>query len=212
MGVFWPYNGLGVSDASVAGLSQALGVEPSQAGSLIQQQRCPLLNIVKKGGKYTDHVTINICFSGKVEEKLERTVHSPHHPLILTASQSYTYTTAESRAEPMRPSLISPEWIWTWQCCHPESHHCHHSGIIATKPVFAVSNKKRFKPVSSATDTSYKCVILRVASLDMILSNTWITKALIRLCECSGWSAPLLFTNHALRPILALASWKSHSL
>ena len=28
---------VGVSDASVAGLYQALGVEPSQAGSLIQQ-------------------------------------------------------------------------------------------------------------------------------------------------------------------------------
>ena len=31
LGVFWPYNGLGVSDASMAGLSQALGVQPSQA-------------------------------------------------------------------------------------------------------------------------------------------------------------------------------------
>ena len=29
----------------------------------------------------------------------------------------------------------------------------------------------------------------------MILSNERLTKALIRLCGCAGWSAPLLFTN-----------------
>ena len=35
-----------------------------------------------------------------------------------------------------------------------------------------------------------------VARRDMILSNKQITKALIRMCGCAGWSAPLLFTNH----------------
>ena len=29
----------------------------------------------------------------------------------------------------------------------------------------------------------------------MILSNKWLTKALISLCRCAGWSAPLLFAN-----------------
>ena len=29
----------------------------------------------------------------------------------------------------------------------------------------------------------------------MILSNKWITKALISLCGCTDWSAPLLFAN-----------------
>ena len=29
----------------------------------------------------------------------------------------------------------------------------------------------------------------------MILSNKQITKVLIRLCICAGWSAPLLFAN-----------------
>ena len=29
----------------------------------------------------------------------------------------------------------------------------------------------------------------------MILSNKRITKALIRLCGCAGWSAPFLFAN-----------------
>ena len=34
------------------------------------------------------------------------------------------------------------------------------------------------------------------ASLCMILSKNRITKALIRLCGCAGWSAPVLFANH----------------
>ena len=66
-------------------------------------------------------------------------------------------------------------------------------GLVATKSVFGVSVKARFKPVSSATETSQKCEILLEASSDMILYNTRITKALIRLHECAGWSAPLLF-------------------
>ena len=35
-----------------------------------------------------------------------------------------------------------------------------------------------------------------VASLDIILSKKRITKALIRLRGCAGWSAPVLFANH----------------
>ena len=34
-----------------------------------------------------------------------------------------------------------------------------------------------------------------VGSLDINLSKKRITKALIRLCRCAGWSAPLLFAN-----------------
>ena len=34
-----------------------------------------------------------------------------------------------------------------------------------------------------------------VASLRMILDKNRTTKALIRLCECAGWSTPLLFAN-----------------
>ena len=68
-------------------------------------------------------------------------------------------------------------------------------GLDATKPVFAVSDKTRLKPFSSATVTSQKIEILLVASLDMILSNKQITKALIRLHGCAGWSAPVLFAN-----------------
>ena len=38
-----------------------------------------------------------------------------------------------------------------------------------------------------------KVKILYEASLDILLSNKQITKALIRLCRSTGWSAPLLF-------------------
>ena len=43
-------------------------------------------------------------------------------------------------------------------------------GLIATKPVFGVSNKTRIKPVSSARETCLKVEILPVARLDIILS------------------------------------------
>ena len=70
-----------------------------------------------------------------------------------------------------------------------------HTGLDAIKPVFGISEKVRLKPVSSVTETSYKIENWLVASLDMIPSNKQITKALIRLRICAGWSAPLLFTN-----------------
>ena len=62
-------------------------------------------------------------------------------------------------------------------------------------PVFGVSDKANFKPVSSATKTSFKIEISHVTSLHMILSKKRITKALIRLCGCTGCSAPVLVAN-----------------
>ena len=60
------------------------------------------------------------------------------------------------------------------------------------KPVFRVSDKAGFKPVSTATQISWKMEISIVASLDiMILLDKRIAKALISLCGCAGWSAPL---------------------
>ena len=43
---------------------------------------------------------------------------------------------------------------------------------------------------------NFACTKVNVASLDMILSIKRITKALIRLRGCAGWSAPVLFANH----------------
>ena len=68
-------------------------------------------------------------------------------------------------------------------------------GTVARKPVFGVSDKASFKPVSSATETSWKIEISPVASFHMILFKKRITKALIRLRGCAGWSAPVLFAS-----------------
>ena len=76
------------------------------------------------------------------------------------------------------------------QCCYE-----HHFSLVATKPVFGVSDKMRFKPACSATETSLKIEISLVASLDMVLSKQRSTKALIRLRGWAGWSAPMLFAN-----------------
>ena len=43
-------------------------------------------------------------------------------------------------------------------------------GLAARKPVFAVSDKVRFKQACSATGTSLKIAISLVASLDIILT------------------------------------------
>ena len=54
-------------------------------------------------------------------------------------------------------------------------------GPVARKPVFGVSDKASFKPVSSAIGTSQEIEISHVASLDMTLSKKKIIKVLIRL-------------------------------
>ena len=51
----------------------------------------------------------------------------------------------------------------------------------------------RLKPICSDTETRWKIKIMHEASLDILLSNKQITKTLIRLRGCTGWSAPLLF-------------------
>ena len=68
-------------------------------------------------------------------------------------------------------------------------------GLDVTKPVFGVSRKTRFKPVSSASESSLKIEISPLVSLYMIHSKKQITKVLISLRGCAGWSVPLLFAN-----------------
>ena len=68
-------------------------------------------------------------------------------------------------------------------------------GSVMTKPLFGVSDKVIFILACSATETSYNIQISLVGCLDIILSVKHKTKAMIRLCLCAGWSAPLLFTN-----------------
>ena len=68
-------------------------------------------------------------------------------------------------------------------------------GIDMTKPIFRVSDEVKQKPACSATETNTNNEISLVASFEMILSDKRITEALIRLCGCTGWTAPLLFRN-----------------
>ena len=80
-------------------------------------------------------------------------------------------------------------------------------GHDARKPVFGVSNKVRFKPVSSALGTSLKIKISLVASLDIILSKKRIKKGLISLRLCCLQPPPKTGFL-ASRPILyALPCW-----
>ena len=71
----------------------------------------------------------------------------------------------------------------------------HYLGLDATKTVFGVSVKVKFNPTCPATQTSQKIEISLIVSLDMILFNKRIIKALISLRECAGLSASLLFAN-----------------
>ena len=57
--------------------------------------------------------------------------------------------------------------------------------LDATKLVLRVPNTCKVRLIE---------ISLR-ASLDIIISNKRITKTLIRLYRCLGWSVPLLFTN-----------------
>ena len=79
--------------------------------------------------------------------------------------------------------------------------------LITTKPVFGVSDKVRFKPVSSATETRNKTGISLVANLGMVLSKTQITRALIRL---RGWFSHVWAhtVNHLIYPASKLSDFK----
>ena len=50
--------------------------------------------------------------------------------------------------------------------------------------------------------------ILDLASICIILSRQWTTKTLIRLCGCTGWSAPLLFA-YGIKQVF---SWRGSNL
>ena len=65
----------------------------------------------------------------------------------------------------------------------------------------------RLKQTCSETETRWEIKILYYASLYILLSSKQLTKALIRLCKCTGVSGPLLFPCKmpgflAFRPII----------
>ena len=65
--------------------------------------------------------------------------------------------------------------------------------LVTRKPVFWVCDHVRLKQVCSAKETSYSLEILAVASIGIVLSETRITKVLIRLCGWAGWSVVCAF-------------------
>ena len=63
---------------------------------------------------------------------------------------------------------------------HNADEMWHYMGLFGTIPVFWVSDKVRFKPACSATETSWKIELSLLACLDMIISKRRITKAGLR--------------------------------
>ena len=61
-------------------------------------------------------------------------------------------------------------------------------------PIFRVSDKACFKPISSATETSSKIEISHVASLHYDTFQKANNKGADQ-CGCACWSGPVLFTN-----------------
>ena len=85
-------------------------------------------------------------------------------------------------------NLIMSSTVW-----HYETHDAKQLSHVTRKPVFGISDQVRLKLACSAIETSLGLVILHIETTDIILSKRWITKALVRLRGCAGWSAPLLF-------------------
>ena len=86
-------------------------------------------------------------------------------------------------------------WFEWWEDSCFLWNHSYHMGCDTRKSVFGIFNRARFKPVSSASETTKKIEIPCVASLHIKPSKKRITKALISLCGWAGWSAPVLFAN-----------------
>ena len=89
-------------------------------------------------------------------------------------------------------SLFWVHWPFCWF-----GHTPAHIGVHVRK--LWVSNKERLKPACSVTETTYNIEILHGAHLATILYIQRITKVLIRLWACAGWSASLLFPCNKVR-------------
>ena len=72
-------------------------------------------------------------------------------------------------------------------------------GRDARKPVSRISTNVKPNPVCLARENRYTIEILHRTSLTNILSRKLITKTLIRMRECAGWSAHLLFACNKIR-------------
>ena len=78
-------------------------------------------------------------------------------------------------------------------------------GLDLRKSVSGISDNARHTPACSVTETSYNIEHLHEAILDIILCRKQITKALIKLHGCTGWSVPLLYAcNNNMISIMPL--------
>ena len=73
--------------------------------------------------------------------------------------------------------------------------------IDARKPVLGVSNQVNLEHVCLATGKVGLMKRCLETLLSIIFYSERITKALIRLCGCAGWSTYLLFTCNKVRLI-----------
>ena len=67
-------------------------------------------------------------------------------------------------------------------------------GLVARKPVVGVSDKQVSNQSPQLQRQARNCNFT-CSKFTMILSKMRITKALIRLRGCAGWSTPVLFEN-----------------
>ena len=85
---------------------------------------------------------------------------------------------------------------------HTSSVRCRFLMFFYCFPIWAMSWEKlslevceqvRLKLACSPTETSWSLEILDIESIGIVLSMKRITKTLIRLRGCAGWSASLIF-------------------
>ena len=93
-------------------------------------------------------------------------------------------------------SFSSDEFLTPKVCINCNVLLLYHMDLIARNSVFKGSKTVIHKPDCADPKTSWIIAMRLVVRLDMILSSKQITKVLIRLRRCAGWSAPLLFANH----------------
>ena len=67
--------------------------------------------------------------------------------------------------------------------------------LITRKPVFGVCDQGRLKLAYAAAEARQRLEISDIETRGIILSSQRTTKALIRLCGCTGRSAPLLLAS-----------------
>ena len=75
---------------------------------------------------------------------------------------------------------------------------------VMRKPVLGVCDQGKLKLACAATEANKRLEISNIETKGNVLFGQWITKTLIRLRKCAGWSVSLLFAYGK--------NWFSHGL